>query len=50
VIPDTGDASAQQWHGYAQQLFAETARALTQNGETSTERLLYWLTRLLPTS
>lgn len=45
VIPDTGDASAQQWHGYAQQLFAETARALTQNGETSTVRLLYWLTQ-----
>lgn len=45
VIPDTGDASAQQWHGYAQQLFAETARSLTQNGETSTERLLYWLTQ-----
>lgn len=45
VIPDTGDSSAQQWHGYAQQLFAETARALTQNGETSTERLLYWLTQ-----
>jgi hypothetical protein len=45
VIPDTGDASVQQWHGYAQQLFAETARALTQNGETSTERLLYWLTQ-----
>jgi type IV secretory pathway TraG/TraD family ATPase VirD4 len=45
VIPDTGDASAQQWHGYAQQLFAETARALTQSGETTTERLLYWLTQ-----
>ena len=45
VVPDTGDASAQQWHGYAQQLFAETARALTQSGETSTERLLYWLTQ-----
>ena len=45
VIPDTGDASAQQWHGYAQQLFAETTRALTQTGETSTERLLYWLTQ-----
>lgn len=45
VIPDTGDPSAQQWHGYAQQLFAETARALTQNGETNTARLLYWLTQ-----
>jgi type IV secretory pathway TraG/TraD family ATPase VirD4 len=45
VIPDTGDVSAQQWHGYAQQLFAETTRALTQTGETSTERLLYWLTQ-----
>lgn len=45
VIPDTGDASTQQWHGYAQQLFAETVRALTHEGETSTERLLYWLTQ-----
>lgn len=45
VIPDTGDSNAQQWHGYAQQLFAETVRALTQNGETTTERLLYWLTQ-----
>lgn len=45
VIPDTDDSSAQQWHGYARQLFAETARALTQCGEMSTERLLYWLTR-----
>lgn len=45
VIPDTGDASAQQWHGYAQQLFAETVRALTQSGETSTKQLLYWLTQ-----
>lgn len=45
VIPDSSDTSAQQWHGYAQQLFAETARVLTQNGETTTERLLYWLTQ-----
>jgi type IV secretory pathway TraG/TraD family ATPase VirD4 len=45
VIPDSGDTSAQQWHSYAQQLFAETARALTQNGEATTERLLYWLTQ-----
>lgn len=45
VIPDSGDASAQQWHGYAQQLFAETVRALTRNGEMTTERLLYWLTQ-----
>lgn len=45
VIPDSGDSSAQQWHGYAQQLFAETTRALTQTGETTTERLLYWLTQ-----
>ena len=45
VVPDSSDASAQQWHGYAQQLFAETARMLTQSGETSTERLLYWLTQ-----
>nr|WP_161010006.1 type IV secretion system DNA-binding domain-containing protein [Duganella flavida]MYM26570.1 type IV secretion system DNA-binding domain-containing protein [Duganella flavida] len=45
VIPDSGDSSAQEWHGYAQQLFAETVRALTQSGETSTERLLYWLTQ-----
>jgi type IV secretory pathway TraG/TraD family ATPase VirD4 len=45
VIPDTGDTSAQQWHGYAQQLFAETTRALTQTGEMSTDRLLHWLTQ-----
>lgn len=45
VIPDTTDSSAQQWHGYAQQLFAETTRALTQSGEMTTERLLYWLTQ-----
>jgi len=45
VIPDTGDTSAQQWHGYAQQLFAETTRALAQSGDTNTERLIYWLTQ-----
>jgi hypothetical protein len=45
VVPDSSDTSAQQWHGYAQQLFAETARVLTQSGETTTERLLYWLTQ-----
>lgn len=45
VIPDSSDASAQQWVGYGQQLFAETVRALTQNGEATTERLLYWLTQ-----
>ena len=45
VIPDAIDANTQQWHAYAQQLFAETARALTQTGETTTERLLYWLTQ-----
>lgn len=44
VIPDTTDSSAQQWHGYARQLLAETMRAMTQCGELSTERLLYWLT------
>lgn len=45
VISDSNDTNAQQWHGYAQQLFAEIARALTQNGEATTERLLYWLTQ-----
>jgi len=45
VIPESADAGVQQWHGYAQQLFAETTRALAQNGETSNERLLYWLTQ-----
>lgn len=45
VIPDSSDSSTQQWHGYAQQLFSETARALTQTGETTTDRLLYWLTQ-----
>lgn len=45
VIPDTDDSTTQEWHGYAQKLFAETVRALTQSGETSTERLVYWLTQ-----
>jgi len=45
VIPDSNDSNTQQWHAYAQQLFAETARAMSQNGETGTERLLYWLTQ-----
>jgi hypothetical protein len=45
VIPDSQDANTQQWHAYAQQLFAETARAMSQQGEASTERLLYWLTQ-----
>lgn len=45
VIPDGVDSSEQQWRGYAQQLLAETTRALTQTGETSTERLLHWLTQ-----
>lgn len=45
VIPDCADSNTQQWHGYAQQLLAETLRALTQTGETNTERLLYWLTQ-----
>ncbi|WP_165967886.1 type IV secretion system DNA-binding domain-containing protein [Sapientia aquatica] len=43
IVPDTSDTSAQQWHGYAQQLLAETTRALTQTGENTTERLLHWL-------
>lgn len=45
VVPDSSESSTQQWHGYAQQLFAETVRALTQSGETNTERLLFWLTQ-----
>ena len=45
VIPDSSDASAQQWHGFAQQLFAEVTRTAAQTGETNTERLLYWLTQ-----
>jgi hypothetical protein len=43
VVPDSADSTAQQWHGYAQQLLSETMRALAQTGETSTERLLHWL-------
>jgi hypothetical protein len=45
IVPDSADASAQQWHGYARQLLAETMRAMMQSGENSTERLLYWLTQ-----
>lgn len=45
VIPNSADASTQQWHGYAQQLLAETMRSMAQNGEIVTERLLYWLTK-----
>ena len=45
IVPDSADASAQQWHGYARQLLAETMRAMMQGGENSTERLLYWLTQ-----
>lgn len=43
VVPDTQDSNTQQWHHYARQLLAETLRALTQSGETTTERLLHWL-------
>lgn len=44
VVPDSADAGSQQWHAYAQQLLAETMRAMAQTGENSTERLLHWLT------
>jgi hypothetical protein len=44
VVPDSADAGSQAWHGYAQQLLAETMRAMAQAGENTTERLLYWLT------
>jgi type IV secretory pathway TraG/TraD family ATPase VirD4 len=45
VIPESQDSSAQQWHSYARQLLAETMRALSQTGETTTEQLLHWLTQ-----
>ncbi len=41
VVPD-GHGESAAWHGYAQTLLAEVPRALVRNGETSTERLLYW--------
>lgn len=44
VVPDSADAGSQIWHGYAQQLLAETMRAMAQTGENTTERLIYWLT------
>jgi DNA polymerase III delta prime subunit len=44
IVPDSPDANAQSWHSYAQQLLAETMRRMSQGGETSGERLLYWLT------
>lgn len=49
VVPDSVDINSQAWHGYAQQLLAETMRAMAQAGENSTERLLYWLT-IAPTT
>lgn len=45
VIPHSADQSEQQWREYAQQLFAQTAHALTQTGETTHERLVHWLTQ-----
>ena len=45
LIPDSDEPTAQQWHGYAQQLAAETMRALSRNGDMTTERLLFWLTQ-----
>jgi hypothetical protein len=44
VIPDSSDANSQAWHSYAQQLVAETMRAMSQAGEHSSERLRFWLT------
>ncbi len=44
VVPDSSDPGSQTWHGYAQQLLAETMRTMARAGEDSTERLLYWLT------
>ncbi|KGS55498.1 type IV secretory system Conjugative DNA transfer family protein [Burkholderia pseudomallei MSHR5613] len=41
VVPD-GQGESAAWHGYAQALLAELLRALLRNGETTTERLLYW--------
>jgi type IV secretory pathway TraG/TraD family ATPase VirD4 len=41
VVPD-GQGESAAWHGYAQRLLAELLRALMRNGETTTERLLYW--------
>lgn len=41
VVPD-GHGESAAWHGYAQTLLAELLRALMRNGETATERLLYW--------
>ena len=43
VVPQSADAGSQQWHGYAQQLLAETMRCMFREGETGTDRLIYWL-------
>lgn len=44
IVPDSSDPASQQWHGYAQQLLAETMRAMAQAGQTTTGDLVHWLT------
>jgi hypothetical protein len=44
LLPDSSDPSSQSWHGYGQQLVAETMAAMSRAGENSPERLIYWLT------
>lgn len=43
VVP-AGHGESAPWHHYAQVLLAEVLRALLRNGDSSTERLLYWAT------
>lgn len=45
IIPDTGNSDSQQWRSYARTLFIETARMLARDGETTNERLVFWLTK-----
>ncbi len=45
VIPPASTTADAEWHRYAQQLFAETAKRLFFRGQASTENLIEWLTR-----
>ena len=45
VVSDATNPADQQWHAYAQRLLSDIMETLAQNGETTTERLIYWATQ-----
>lgn len=45
VIPPASTTADAEWHRYAQQLFAETAKQLFIRNQATTENLIEWLTR-----